>query len=421
MDNRLQQLEKYNFWKGDFPELGLIRKEYLNKLTSALGNRLIKVLVGQRRSGKSYILRQLMYTLAQTNNPVQLFYINFEFAPFGFIHDANDLYTLFQLYRKEIWPQGKVYLFLDEIQNVPEWEKVVNSLSQDYTEDCEIIITGSNSKMLSSQLSTLLSGRYIEFSIYPFQIEEYAAITEQPVNRNTYMEFLGAGGFPELFHLNDFETKRNYVSAIKDTVLLRDIIQRYNIKDARLLNDIFEYLVNNASSLISITNIVNYFKSKARKTNYETVSNYIQYLIDANLLHRSERYNIRGKEIISGTCKFYANDLAFHNYLYNGYGYGTGYLLENRIYLDLLIAGYNVYVGVIREKEVDFVATKNDRTIYLQVSYMLTDEDTIKREYAPYSLLADNYEKYVVSVDDIALPSREGIRHIQAWKLPEIL
>lgn len=419
MDERLQLLEKYNFWDGQFPELGLIRQGYVLPIAEAMGNRLIKVLVGQRRSGKSYIMRQIMNHLITQGNvsPKQFFYINFEFAPFGFVKNADDLYSLYQLYKKEKQPTGKIYLFLDEVQNIANWEKVVNSLSQDYTEDCEIVITGSNSKMLSSQLSTLLSGRYIEFTIYPFNIIEYARISKKDVDRNTYIEFLKSGGFPELFHLSNFETKRNYVSSIKDTVLLRDIIQRYNTKDTKLLEDIFEYLVNNASNLVSVNNIVNYFKSKGRKTNYETVSNYILYLEEANLLHRAERYNIKGKEIISGTYKYYVNDLAFHNYLYNGYGYGTGYLLENRIYLDLKIAGYDVYVGVIKEKEVDFVASKSDRIVYLQVSYLLADNTTIEREYAPFDLLTDHYEKYVVTLDEITLPSRKGVRHIQAWDI----
>lgn len=419
MDKRLELLEKYNFWDGQFPDLGLIRNEYIDKIANAMDNKLIKVLVGQRRSGKSFIMRQLMNHLVTEKkiSPKQLFYVNFEFAPFGFIKNAEDLYDLYTLYKIEKQPTGKIYLFLDEIQNVSEWEKTVNSLSQDYTENCEIILTGSNSKMLSSQLSTLLSGRYIEFSIYPFHIGEYALIQEKEVNKDTYIDFLKSGGFPELFHLDNFETKRNYVSSIKDTVLLRDIIQRNNIKDARLLEDIFGYLVNNASNLISINNVVNFFKSKGRKTNYETVSNYILYLEEANLLHRADRYNIRGKEIISGTCKYYVNDLAFHNYLYNGYGYGTGYLLENRIYLDLKIAGYEVYVGVIKEKEVDFVATKADRIIYLQASYLLADETTIEREYAPFDLLTDHYEKYVVTLDEITLPSKNGVRHIQAWNI----
>ena len=326
MDERLQLLEKYNFWNGQFPDLGLIRKEYIDPIANAMENRLVKVLVGQRRSGKSFIMRQLMnYLITEKQvEPRQLLYVNFEFAPFCFVRNADDLLSLYQLYRKEKLSAGKIYLFLDEIQNIAEWEKAVNSLSQDYTEDCEIVITGSNSKMLSSQLSTLLSGRYIEFKVFPFNIEEYALISERNVNKDTYMEFLKSGGFPELFHLNNFETKRNYISSIKDTVLLRDIVQRNNIKDARLLEDIFGYLVNNASNLISVNNVVNFFKSKGRKTNYETVSNYILYLEEANLLHRAERYNIKGKDIISGTCKYYANDLAFHNYLYNGYGYGIG-------------------------------------------------------------------------------------------------
>ena len=215
--------------------------------------------------------------------------------------------------------------------------------------------------------------------------------------------------------------KRNYVSALKDTVFLKDIIRRYTIKDVRLLEDLFAYLVNNASNLLSIHNVTNYFKSKGRKTSYETVATYIGYIEEVFLAHRAERYNIKGKEIISGTYKYYMNDLAFKNYLYSGMGYGIGYLLENLVYLELIRAGYEVYVGSIKDKEVDFVAMKDDRVIYIQSTYILTDEQTILREYAPLESISDNYEKMVVSLDELALPLREGIRHVQAWRLNEIL
>jgi len=226
---------------------------------------------------------------------------------------------------------------------------------------------------------------------------------------------------PELFMLSKQETKRNYISAIKDTVLLRDIIQRHNIREPRLLEDIFVYLVNNASSLISISNIFKYYKGLGRKTSYDIIANYISYIEDAFLIHRCERFNIRGKETIAGNVKFYANDLSFKNYLHPGFGYGFGYLVENLIYLELRRAGYEVYTGSIKDKEVDFVASKEDRVIYVQCAYLLTEAETILREYMSLEAISDNYEKYIVTLDDLTFPSNKGILHIQAWNFKEQL
>ncbi len=203
--------------------------------------------------------------------------------------------------------------------------------------------------------------------------------------------------------------------------MLHDIIQRYNIKDIRLLEDIFAFLVNNASNLISINSIVKYFAGKSRKTNYETVANYISYLQNTFLIHQVDRFSIKGKDILAGTHKYYINDLAFKNYLYSGFEYGFGYMLENIVYLQLINAGYNVYTGFMRNKEIDFVATKGNKTIYIQVAYLLIDKLTIDREYSELESIHDNYEKFVVSLDDMQLPDKNGIRHVLAWKINEIL
>jgi predicted AAA+ superfamily ATPase len=267
----------------------------------------------------------------------------------------------------------------------------------------------------------LLSGRYVNFEVFPFSYMEYTGITQKEVKKQSYIEYMESGALPELFVLPNDETRRNYISAIKDTVLLRDIIQRHSIKEPKLLEDILVYLVNNASNMVSITNIANYFKSKGRKTTYDTVANYISYIEDTFMIHKVERYDIRGKETISGNCKYYINDISFKNYLYPGFGYGLGYKLENLVYLELRRAGYEVYIGALRDKEVDFVAKKGDRLIYLQSTYLKVDEQTTLREYAPLEAIADNYEKAVVSLDDISLPSNKGIRHILAWNLHEIL
>ncbi|MDR1975347.1 MAG: ATP-binding protein [Bacteroidales bacterium] len=422
MEENFANLEKYNFWNNNVPDLGFPRADYADKILDYTGNKLIKVLVGQRRSGKSYILRQIAHRLIKGGiNPRNICYINREFTDFDFVGDYKELEVLLKLYRSRIKPKGKVWLFIDEIQNIVGWEHFVNSYSQDFVEHYEIFISGSNSKMLSGELATLLSGRYVTFEVFPFSFAEYAGITEKEAIKQSYIDYMESGALPELFSLPNDETKRNYISAVKDTVLLRDIIQRYSIKESKLLEDIFVYLVNNASNLISIPNVVNYLKSSGRKTTYDTISNYIGYIEDTFLVHKVERYDIRGKETISGNCKYYINDLSFKNYLYSGFGYGTGYKLENLVYLELRRAGYEVYVGTMRNKEVDFVATKGDRLIYIQSTYLLVDEQTIQREYSPLEAIQDNYEKIVVSLDDVALPSNNGVRHIQAWKLSSIL
>lgn len=422
MNENFAALEKYNFWEGNVPELGYYRKDYTDKIFDYTGSKLVKVLVGQRRTGKSYILRQIAHRLIEGGvDPRNIFYINKEFTDFDFISDYKDLEVLLKLYREKLKPEGKVWLFIDEVQNISGWEHFVNSHSQDFVESYEIFISGSNSKMLSMELATLLSGRYVNFEVFPFSYAEYTGITQKEVKKQSYIDYMESGALPELFVLPNDETKRNYISAIKDTVLLRDIIQRHNIKDPKLLEDVFVYLVNNASNLVSIVNIVNYFKSNGRKTTYDTIANYISYIEDTFMIHKVERYDIRGKETISGNCKYYINDLSFKNYLYPGFGYGVGYKLENLVYLELRRAGYEVYVGAMRDKEVDFVAKKGDRLIYLQSTYLLVDEQTTLREYAPLEAIGDNYEKAVVSLDDISLPSNKGIRHIQAWKLHEIL
>ena len=215
--------------------------------------------------------------------------------------------------------------------------------------------------------------------------------------------------------------KRNYISALKDTILLKDIINRYTVRDVRLLEDLFAYLANNTSNLLSVSNIVHFIKSRGRNTTYDTVSAYLGYIENVFLAHRAVRYNIRGKDILAGSCKYYMNDLSFKNHLYGGFASGIGYHLENLVYIDLLRNGYDVYVGTINDKGIDFVAMKNDRTIYIQVAYILADEDTILREYTPLQKIPDNYEKIVVSLDDVQFPSRFGIRHLRAWELNAIL
>lgn len=422
MNEKIELVKKYNLWFGNTMDCGFARPLYTESINQYLGNNVVKVLTGQRRVGKSFVLRQTaMHLMQQGVSGNNILFINRELTPFDFIENYKDLEDFVSIYKQELKPEGRVYVFIDEVQDIDGWERVVNSLSQDYTEDYEIFITGSNSKMFSGELSTLLSGRYVEFHIFPLSYVEYANTLHLSLGRESYMQYMSDGGYPELLHFQSSDVKRNYISGLKDTVLLKDIIRRYTIRDVRLLEDLFAYLVNNSSNLLSVTNFANYIKSKGRKTSYDTVSAYLGYIEEVYLAHRALRYNIKGKDTLSGSCKYYMNDLAFKNYLYAGLRYGMGYLLENLVYLDLLRYGYDVYVGCVKDKEVDFVAIKNDRTLYIQSSYMLIDEQTIEREYAPLESIADNYEKIVVSLDDIQLPSRNGIRHIRAWDLVKIL
>jgi len=416
MEEYFNAIRKYNFWDENTPESGYHRADYTDKIYTYTGNRLVKVLIGQRRTGKSYILRQLANKLINNGvNGNNILYVNIEYTDFDFIADYSDLDTFVKFYKKRLNVSGKVYLFIDEIQNISAWEHFANSYSQDFVDEYEIFITGSNSKMISGELATLLSGRYVEFEIFPFSFPEYLGILKKENSKQNFIEYMKSGGLPELFNLQNDEIKRNYVSAIKDTVFLRDIIRRYNVKEPKLLEDIFTFLVNNAANLVSITNVVNYFKSLGRKTTYDTVSSYIGYMEDAFLVHKSERYDIRGKDTISGNSKYYINDLAYKNYLYTGFGYGVGYQLENLVYLNLKRAGYQVYTGVFRDKEVDFVALKDDKVLYVQATYLLIDEKTIEREYSPLESIPDNYEKTVVSLDDMQFPQKNGIKHRQAW------
>ena len=429
MDERLERIKKYNLWGGNTLPAGMKRTYYTDKIEQYIGSKLIKVLVGQRRSGKSFVLRQIMNGLIEKGvSAKNLFFISKEFIEFYFVEDYLALEDLFQCYLREFQPEGKIYLFIDEVQNVKGWERFVNSHSQDFTSDVEIFISGSNSRMLSSELATLLSGRYVEFPIYPFRYNEYVSMMQRVEGRQSYVEYLKSGGLPGMFELLSEESKVQYVSSVKDTIMLRDIIQRKQndanspaVRDAKLLDDIFVYLISNASNPISIQNIVKYFKGRQRKVAYETVSNYVAYIAETFLVHPVMQYNIKGKSVSETPFKYYSNDLSFKNYLYPGIAYGMGYLLENAVYLELLRHGFLVYEGAGRDKEVDFVAIKGDRRIYIQCAYMIEEDDTRKREYASLLEIADNYEKWVVTLDEIQYPIYEGVKHVQAWLLNELL
>ena len=381
MKNILEKIRKYNFWDGKNLNTGFIRKDYLDRISGLTGNKLIKLLVGQRRSGKSYVLRQLMDILITKKNvkPANIFYVNKEYSAFDDIKSSSDLEALFEVYIDVIKPSGKIYIFLDEVQNIEKWESFVNSYSQDFTREYEVFLTGSNSKLLSGELATLLSGRYVEFEISPFNYFETIDFTSQKSTRENFLNFIKTGGLPELFNISNEESQRYYVDSLKNTIILRDIVERHNIKDPALLEDIFKFMVVNTGNLISISSIIKWFKSRQKKTNYETLSAYSGYITDTFIMHKAERFNLRGKKILGGECKYYLNDLAFKNYLYGFSASDMGYNLENYVFNQLRRLGYIVNVGVLNNLEIDFVAKKPEKTLYVQVCYLLSTPEVIER------------------------------------------
>jgi len=419
METVFNNLSKYNFWNNNSISLGYFRKNYLSKITKYLNNKLVKVLIGQRRTGKSYILRQIINYLINEKNvtPKNVFYLNKEYIGFDLIKNGSQLDELFKFYKQKLDVSGKIYIFLDEIQNIEQWELFVNSYSQDFTSEYEIFITGSNSNLLSGELATYLSGRYVEFSIYPFSYSEYIDIYKLEKNKTSYLQYLNTGGLPELINFHENEISKNYIESLKNTIILRDIISRYSIKDLQLLESIFRFIISNIGNLTSASNIVKYFKSVNKKTNYETVSTYLSYLIESYVIHQVERYDIRGKQTLTGVKKYYINDLSFKNFLLGFTPSDFGYNLENQIFMQLMEKNYKIFTGTIKDLEIDFIAQKNNETIYIQVAYLLANESTINREFGNLQKIDDNFPKIVVSLDDVQFTGYNGIKHYRPWEL----
>lgn len=422
MKEVLRKIAPYNLWDGNPLPTGYPRREYTAKLASFTGNRLVKILTGQRRTGKSYIMRQLAMHLVETRvSSHNILFINRELSVFNFIQTYEDLDTLINLYRQEIPTDGKIYIFIDEVQDISGWERTVNSLSQDYTFEAEVFLSGSNSRLLSGELSTLLSGRYIGMNVYPFSYSEYMGIWNLDKNRESFLRYLKDGGLPELINLTDFDVKQRYIEGLRDSIMLKDIVRRYAIKDVALLENLFAFLVNNASSMVSVTGIVKYIKGRGSKASYDTVAAYIEYLQEAFLLHKSIRYNITGKELLGGNFKIYPNDQAYHNYLFPTAGFGKGYALEGIVYMTLVRNGYEVNTGVLYNGEIDFVAKSGRDILYCQVAYSVEDQITAEREYGAFKGIKGEGEKLLITMDEDTLPMRDGVRHISAWNLEEFL
>lgn len=419
MDELFEQLQRYNYWGGRTFDIGFKRTSYLTKIEKYLGNRLVKVLTGQRRSGKSFILRQLIdFLINEKNIPEKnIFYFNKEFIGFETVKNSSDLNRLFDFYKQKLAPEGKIYIFIDEIQNIEHWELFVNSYSQDFSADFEIFITGSNSQMLSGELASHLSGRYVVIQIFPLSYLEFIDFYQLLPEKSSYLRYLRTGGLPELIYFGEGEVARNYVESLKNTIILRDIIQRYGIKDVALLENLFRFLANNIGNLTSFMNIVNYFKNLSKKTSYDTLATYTKSLSESFVFHEVERYDIRGMHTLGGVRKYFLNDLSFRNYIFGFTPTMANTNLENLVYLELIRQGYNVTVGVLNQTEVDFVAQTGEETLYFQVAYLLNTEKTIAREFENLHQIHDNFPKYVITIDDFKFSDDKGVKHVQAWEL----
>lgn len=417
-------LKSINYWtKSPKYNIGFLRVSYTERIKRALGNTLIKVLTGQRRVGKSYIMRQLMDSLVKEQhlNPKNILYLNMEMYELSSVSDADALAQLIGLYEAEIQPNGKVYIFIDEIQTVSGWEKLAASLAQHPVKAYELIISGSNSQLLSGELATHIAGRYISFEIFPFSYLEFLEFYKLENTKQNFIKYFETSGLPEIFNLPDDEIRKHYFQSLKDTVLLKDIMHRHKIRDYVLLEDLFLFLVHNVGNLTSVGSVIKYFKSKNRKIDFTTISQYLSYIEEAFIAQHAPRYHLKTKELLSGECKYYVNDLGFRNYLFPKLKRDFAAILENIVFTHLRTAGYKVYTGNTAQSEIDFIAEKDDTFIYLQISYLMESESTIKREFGAFEKIADNYPKYVLSMDDLLLGNPDGIRHEQIWLFIENL
>lgn len=390
------------------------RNNYLGKLKTFINKEQIKILTGIRRSGKSSVLQLLRETLIERNvQSKQIIYINLESFKYSDIVNAQSLYDYVQ---HQISRTLKTYLLIDEVQEIEGWEKAIKSFLVDY--DVDIYLTGSNAYLLSSELSTYLAGRYIEIPIFTLSFSEFLDFRstyfpgENQKLRQAFNTYLHMGGFPVLHTTNyTMESAYNVVYDIYSSVLLRDTVQRHQIRNVELLERVVKYAFDNIGNTFSGKNLADYFKSQQRKVDLNTVYNYLHALESAFILYRIPRYDIHGKEILKTQEKYYLGDIGL---LFATMGFRNrkiGGILENIVFLELKRRGYQVFIGKLGQKEIDFIAEKPGQRMYVQVAYKLENEQTVEREFENLLAVKDQYPKYVVSMDELWKETVEGVPH----------
>ena len=389
------------------------RELYMSRIRPFIGNELIKVLTGIRRSGKSVMLDLIRQELEASGiKENQFISINFENMSNAHLCFAQTLHR--EVTRRVNDIQGKAYMFFDEIQEVDGWEKCINSFRVEF--DCDIYITGSNAKLLSGELATYLAGRYVEFVIYPFSFGEfselYRTVFPGANSREMFAKYLTDGGMPYLSNLRYVEQpSRQYLQDLYNSVVLKDIVKRNSIRDVDLLERIIAYITANVGTTFSATSISKYLKSEGRTVAPETILNYIKACEDAFLFYRVRRQDLQGKKILTVNEKYYIADHGIREAVFGGNMKDINLIFENIVYMELLRRGYKVTVGKAGGKEIDFIAEKQTRKFYVQVAYLLASEETIQREFGAYDVIKDNFPKYVVSYDEFDM-SRDGLKHM---------
>ncbi|MCI8639767.1 MAG: ATP-binding protein [Coprococcus sp.] len=388
------------------------REAYMSRIRPFIGGELIKVMTGIRRSGKSVMLELVKEELLEAGvSPSQFISINFEDMRVSSLHTAAALHD--EILKRAADIKGKVYLFFDEIQEVTDWERCVNSLR--VVLDCDIYITGSNARLLSGELATYLGGRYVEFVIYPFSFAEflelYHTVEPDAPMQTCFQKYLLFGGMPYLSNLRyEEEPSRQYLSDLFNSVQLKDIVKRNKVRDIDLLERIIAYVTANAGTTFSASSLAKFFKNEQRIVAPETILNYLKYCCDAYLFYQVKRQNVQGKQILASNEKYYIADHGIREAVFGGNLQDINLILENIIYMELLRRGYSVTVGKMGDREIDFVCGRRGEKLYVQVTYLLASEDTIRREFGIYDSIRDNFPKYVVSLDEFDM-SRNGIKH----------
>ena len=383
------------------------RNEYLNQIRPLVGKHIIKVFMGVRRSGKSTLLKLIIKELKNNgvdeNNIILIDFDSVEALRFSDITQVSDY---IQDSTKNV--DGKIYLFFDEVQRITQWERLVNAYFND--ENYDVYVTGSNSKLLSGEFATYLTGRYVEIKVYPFSFKEYLEYyKDSNLNqKELFNQYIENGGMPSSFQL---ENKMQYLDDLTSSIINKDILQRFNVKNTDLLNNLFAFLLSNIGNLFSANSIHDFLKGKKIKVSINTIYNYLDYLQEACLIYQVKRYDVVGKTLLNHLEKYYVVDHGIRESIFNRNMVDIGQILENIVYFELLRRGYKVNVGIINKNEIDFVVSKNKEVKYIQVTYILSDEDVVKREFGNLLNIGDNYPKYVISMDEIDM-SRMGVKHL---------
>ena len=387
----------------------IFRNKYIEKIKKFIDKPIVKILTGMRRVGKSTILNIIKDQVLKDAPDENKIYMNFESFEFFDIKDANALkeYLSEKLKDKE----GKVYFFFDEIQLVKDWEKVINGLRVSH--NCDIYITGSNSKLISGDLATLLAGRYVEFEIQPFTFDEFSEIyrSSNLSREELFQKFIKIGGMPGLKYFNlEEEVSQKYLNDIYNTVLVKDVLNYNNIRDVDIFNRILSFAMQNIGANFSASAIRNYLKSENRNISVDTVLNYLEYCNKAFVLKKVPRYDLGGKKLLKVDEKYYLTDHGFRQSMGFSNVKDIEKTLENIVYIELLSRGYHVKIGKVKDREIDFVAKKGEDVSYFQIAYLMENEKTRNREFGAYDLVTDNYPKYVLSMDKLDF-SQRGIVH----------